>query len=537
MQRPYVAATDCYQQPAAKVLTPAHVKRTLWQAFSSNARRYKNKPAITDMVGQNLTYAHVALRAQVVAQLLRPHVVMQQPVVGLMLPNVAGMGVVFWALQALGCVPAMLNYTAGAARVAQACKTAATQTVITARSFITQADLGTTIDLLQQQGVHIIYTEDLLQQRHMGHVLRAVAARFLPHLVTCFKRTPYDTAVIVFTSGTEGDPKGVALSHSNLLSNCYQIAAHMPFGASDVAFNALPLFHCFGLTAGFLLPQLFGAHMVLHPSPLQYKNIPPLLQKYNATIFFATDTFLRGYARYATPQHFASVWGIFAGAEPLHSTTHAHYTQTLSVPVYHGYGVTETSPVIAVNTPEHNKPASVGRPVVGLECALHAVPEAPLSAGGFVQGRLHVRGANVMQGYIMPHSNGVVTPLTESWHDTGDMAHLDAEGYLYITGRLKRFAKIGGEMVSLAAVESLAQNISPAHSHAAIATTDERKGQTITLFTTDAALTRAMLVEHTQQNNGSMLTVPAQVHVLETLPLLASGKVNYATLGDILGVL
>ncbi len=536
MQRPHRQATPFYRQSADKVLTPVNIGRTLWQAFVASSRAHKNKLALTDSVGQNLTYQQLALRAQVVAQVLRPHVHAHARV-GLMLPNVAGLAVVFWALQALSRVPAMLNYTAGAARVAAACNTVQAQVVITARSFVAQAELSPIIDALQDQGITVLYTEDLLQQRQWWHTLRGALAHYVPSIMTTPQPSHHHTAVIMFTSGTEGEPKGVALSHSNVLSNCYQIAAQMPFGAQDVAFTALPLFHCFGLSAGFLLPQLFGAQVVLHPSPLQYKNIPPLLQKHNASIFFATDTFLRGYARYATPQHFASVWAIFAGAEPLHASTYTHYTQTLQVPVYQGYGVTETAPVVAVNAPHANNWRSVGQLVVGLEYALHAVDGAGESPLGTPQGRLHVRGANVMQGYIMPNNNGAITPLPQGWHDTGDMAYFDAENYLYISGRLKRFAKIGGEMVSLAAVEALAQHVSLHAQHAAIALPDERKGQTIILYTTDAALERTQLVQYITQHNGSMLQAPAQVRVVEVVPLLASGKVNYAALSELAATL
>ena len=274
---------------------------------------------------------------------------------------------------------------------------------------------------------------------------------------------PDEPAVVLFTSGSEGMPKGVALSHANVLANREQVAARIDFSSQDMILNALPLFHSFGLTTGTLLPLLSGMRTFFYPSPLHYRIVPEIAYDVNATLLFGTNTFLAGYARFAHPYDFYSVRYAFAGAEKLKDETRRVWTDKFGVQVFEGYGTTETSPVLAANTPIDMRAGTVGRFLPGIEYALDPVP-------GVEGGRLSVRGPNVMLGYLKHDKPGVIQPpATErgaGWYDTGDIVTIDADGFVTIQGRAKRFAKIGGEMISLAAVEELAARAWPDAQHA-----------------------------------------------------------------------
>ncbi len=283
--------------------------------------------------------------------------------------------------------------------------------------------------------------------------------------------------MILFTSGSEGTPKGVVLSHRNILANCAQAAARIDFGRRDKLFNVLPVFHSFGLTAGTILPLVSGVPIYLYPSPLHYRTVPELIYGVNATIVFGTDTFLAGYARSAHPYDFRSLRYIVAGAEPVRESTRRTYMEKFGLRILEGYGVTETAPVLALNTPMFNQFGTVGRLMPGMEPRLEPVP------GVDEGGRLFVRGPNVMLGYLKADNPGVIEPPPEGWHDTGDIVTIDAQGFVTIKGRAKRFAKIGGEMISLAAVEMLAAQLWPDAMSAVATAPDPRKGERLVLVT------------------------------------------------------
>ena len=290
--------------------------------------------------------------------------------------------------------------------------------------------------------------------------------------------------MILFTSGSEGTPKGVVLSHRNQLANCAQAAARIDFGRQDKLFNVLPVFHSFGLTAGTILPLVSGVPIYLYPSPLHYRTVPELIYGVNATIVFGTDTFLAGYARAAHPYDFRSLRYILAGAEPVRESTRRTYMEKFGLRILEGYGVTETAPVLALNTPMFNKFGTVGRLMPGITPRLEPVP------GVDEGGRLYVKGPNVMLGYLKADNPGVLEPTHEGWHDTGDIVTIDAQGFVTIKGRAKRFAKIGGEMISLAAVESLAAQLWPDVLSAVATAPDPRKGERLVLVTQKKGATR-----------------------------------------------
>jgi acyl-[acyl-carrier-protein]-phospholipid O-acyltransferase/long-chain-fatty-acid--[acyl-carrier-protein] ligase len=446
--------------------------------------------------------------------------------VGVLLPGAAGTAVTILALQLFGRVPAMLNVTAGAANLLAACTAARVNTVLTSRRFVEAARIEGLVETLGQE-VTIVYLDDLRAGIGLGARLRGlVELPLIRRLHARHSQGPDAPAVVLFTSGSEGHPKGVVLSHRNILANCAQVAARVDFTAGDTVFNALPLFHSFGLTGGLLLPLLWGVKVFLYPSPLHYRMVPELVYDTNATIVFGTDTFLAGYARAAHPYDFRSVRYVFAGAEKIRDETRRTWMDKFGLRLLEGYGATETAPVLAVNTPTHFRTGTVGRLLPGLQWRL--APMVGIEAGG----RLAVAGPNVMLGYLRPGRPGEIEPPPGGWYDTGDIVDIDADGYVTIRGRAKRFAKVAGEMVSLGAVEEAAAALWPDFQHAVLAQPDPRKGEQLVLVTTNPAADRAALAAHFRARGLSELALPRSIAHRPVLPLLGTGKVDYVGLEE-----
>lgn len=443
--------------------------------------------------------------------------------VGVLLPNSVASVVTFFALQAFGRVPAMLNFTMGPGSLVKACETAQVRTVLTSRRFVAMGNLGAVIDALSAQ-VEIRYLEDVKAGLTLWDKVSGLLCRLRPR-AQC-ESDPNAPAVVLFTSGSEGTPKGVVLSHRNLLANLAQIGARVSFNTQDIIFNAMPMFHSFGLTGGMLLPLLSGLKTFLYPSPLHYKIVPELIYETNATVVFGTDTFLSNYAKKANPYDFYSVRYIIAGAEKVKAETRALYMERFMKGILEGYGATETAPVIAVNTPMHNKVGTVGRLLPGLQARLEPVP------GVDHGGRLWVKGPNVMLGYYKHDKPGELQPPADGWYDTGDIVDIDANGYVVILGRAKRFAKIAAEMVSLTQVESMISHLWPDHASAVVAIPDPKKGEQLVLFTDQADADRKSLREHIRAQGGTELMVPKTIRVVSKLPVLGTGKTDYVTLGE-----
>ena len=446
--------------------------------------------------------------------------------VGLLLPNlVPTIGLIF-GLTARRRIPAMLNYSAGTDAMQAACDAAEIRTVLTSRAFVEQAKL--TDKLAGLSGVQLVYLEDVREKIGLADKLWLMG--YAIHFPRAFElpASPEDAAVVLFTSGSEGKPKGVVLPHRAILANIAQIRSVIDFSVYDKVLNALPIFHSFGLTAGALLPVLNGASLFLYPSPLHYRVIPELAYDRGCTVLFGTSTFLANYAKFANPYDFYRLRYVVAGAEKLSESVRNVWFEKFGLRIFEGYGATETAPVLAVNTPMAYRTGTVGNLLPGVEHKL--VPVPGIDGGGI----LHVRGPNVMAGYLKADQPGVLQPpvsdLGDGWYETGDVVEVDEDGFVKIVGRVKRFAKIAGEMVSLEVVEKLATATSPALPHAASSQPDAAKGEALVLFTTDGELTRELLAAKARETGVPELAVPRKIHKVEALPLLGTGKVDYVTL-------
>jgi acyl-[acyl-carrier-protein]-phospholipid O-acyltransferase/long-chain-fatty-acid--[acyl-carrier-protein] ligase len=514
-KRRQAAGAALYEIMSDLVFRTTSTDRTVLEAVIEAANTHgRNRVAVEDPVSGALTYRRLLTAAAILGAKLMP-LAPQGRAVGVMLPNANGAAVTVLALMSAGRVPAMINFTAGAANVRAACKAAQIATIVTSRAFIEKGRLAALIAAIEQE-VRIVYLEDVRAGITSADKIRGLLNASKPLMA----RKADDWAAILFTSGSEGMPKGVVLSHRNMLANTAQAAARIDFGREDKVFNVLPVFHSFGLTVGVVLPLVSGVAVYLYPSPLHYRTVAELIYAVNATIMFGTDTFLNGYARVAHPYDFRSLRYILAGAEPVKEATRRMYMEKFGLRILEGYGVTETAPVLALNTPMFNKFGTVGRILPGMEAKLEKVP------GVEEGGRLLVRGPNVMLGYLRAENPGVLQPPSEGWHDTGDIVTIDEQGFVTICGRARRFAKVGGEMISLAAVEALAAELWPDALSAVVALPDARKGERLILVTQQKGATRAEFLQFARAKHASELMLPSQVWVLDKLPLLGSGKVD-----------
>ena len=406
-----------------------------------------------------------------------------------------------------------------------ACTAAAIRTVFASRAFVDQAKLQD--DVAGLEGIRVLYLEDLRAGIGLWDRLWVLGALLFPDAVEA-DRDPARPAVVLFTSGSEGRPKGVVLSHHALLSNIAQIRSVIDFSVEDKLLNALPIFHSFGLTGGALLPILTGMNLFLYPSPLHYRVIPEIAYDRNCSVLFGTSTFLANYAKFAHPYDFFRLRYVVAGAEKLSESVRNLWFEKFGIRILEGYGATETAPVLAVNTPMAYRSGSVGQLLPNVEHRLLPVPG--IERGGM----LHVRGPNLMSGYYRHGAPGrLETPASEAgagWYETGDIVTMDDEGFVSIVGRLKRFAKIAGEMVSLEVVEKIAAQASPGQMHGASSQADGARGEAIVLFTTDRALTRERLAESARLLGAAEIAVPRRIVPVEALPLLGTGKVDYVGL-------
>lgn len=526
-KRRQLAGVKLYDIITNMMFQSNNLQQTLFQSLLDAKAIHGSTHLIAeDIERKPLTYTQFITRCFILGNAFR-NVTHKEENVGVLLPNMVSTLVCFFGLQAFGRIPSMLNYSTSEKNLLSACLTARIQLIITSKKFIEAGKLSSVIDGLEKLNVTILYLEDLRDKLPMLDKLIGRLAGFFPQMyydLTNKNRNPETPAVTLFTSGTEGTPKGVVLSHKNIQANRFQVSSRIDFGPTDIVFNALPIFHSFGLTGGTLLPVLAGIKTFFYPSPLHYRIIPELVYDTNATLLFGTDTFLTGYARHAHPYDFHSVRYVFAGAEKLQDRTRKTWSEKFGVRIFEGYGATETAPVLSMNTPMHSQPGSVGRLMPGISHQLQPVPG--IEEGG----RLLVAGPNIMMGYYLSDAPGKIQPLYDEWYDTGDIVTIDDIGYITIRGRAKRFAKIGGEMVSLSAVEDYIGKLWPQYTHAVLHIPDPKKGEQLVLVTTNPAASRSDLVNYAKENGINELNIPKTILQTDTIPVLGTGKTNYVTL-------
>lgn len=524
-QRRTVISNKLYDLMVRMMYATSQIDENLFCSLLEASSVYGSKHVILeDVTRKPLTYRQLLFKSYVLGSVYH-HFIPHEKYVGLMLPNMNITVLSLFALMRLDKVPTMINFTQGIPQILSTLKTVGVKTVITSRLFVRQAHLENLTKAVLEQGVRIIYAEDLLKQSFWKQKIQGMFD------FICRKRPqnkPNDAAVVLFTSGSEGLPKAVVLSHRNFQANRYQISSVMAFNASDVFFNALPMFHSFGLSVGCMMTLLSGVKTFLYPSPLHYRIVPELVYDTNATIICSTDTFLAGYGRLAHPYDFFSIKYAIVGGEKLKEKTAQLWSKKFGVRVLEGYGATETSPVLSINTPMYLKEGSVGRLLTGMQYRLEKIEG--IEDGG----ELWVTGDNVMLGYMKADKPEILQPPQNNWYNTGDIVTVDDNGFITIQGRAKRFAKIAGEMVSLSSVEGLLSQQYPDTMHGVLAVSDEKKGEQLVCLTNNPQMNVEAVQTYFKQHQFSELWVPRKIIYMKDLPLLGTGKFDYQKAKELL---
>ncbi len=491
----------------------------LHQEFIKTAKLNMDRLAIIDvMMGKELKYDKLLIASLILAHRFKKY---PETRIGVMIPTSIGCMVTVMGILMSGKTPAMINFSTGAidnSKYAQ--RKCGFKTIITSKALLEK------LNLTPIPGM--VFLEDIMASLNVIEKLQAALQSKLPTIILqnlVHKGSREEAAVILFTSGSEKDPKAVQLSHKNLLQNINAFPEMFALSKDDIILANLPLFHVFGFTVTFFLPLILGGTSVAIANPLDYQMIVDSIKKYKATLVVATPTFLHGYLKKSSPDDFASVKYLMAGADKLTSQIRDEYLRKHRIEIMEGYGATETSPVVAVNTPHATRFGSVGKPIPGVQVRIVDRETDEILGPGKV-GKVLVKGDNVMLGYYADLEETSVR-IRNGWYDTGDMGMIDDDGYLWHKGRLKRFVKIGGEMISLVYVESEMEKLLPEGTLCCVVEVpNPSKGAEIVV----ALTTQEVVAKDIQKQLKKILpsiAMPKEFYVMDNLPMMGSGKVNF----------
>jgi acyl-[acyl-carrier-protein]-phospholipid O-acyltransferase/long-chain-fatty-acid--[acyl-carrier-protein] ligase len=506
----------------------AATPKNVLAAILDTARQCPNVVALEDVTRRRLTYRRLLAGADAMAREWRHRWSDDNnPRIGVMLPAALAVPVTMLSLWAAEKVPTIFNFSTGVSTMLACAQLAGIKQIITSKTFLERARLN--VQPMTDTGIEFIYLEDIrAAMPRWRQWLSLLRVTLNPRGLVPHPRS--ETAVVLFTSGSEGTPKGVELTHTNLLANIRQLLAMFDLTDADRLFNAMPLFHSFGVI-GMALPLIHGCYVFLYPSPLHYRVVPALIYDLNCTVFFGTNTFLNGYARKASPFDFRTLRLLIAAAEKLQEATANTWARQYGVRILEAYGATECSPCVTVNTPINPRFGSAGKFLPGMEYKFE--PVEGVSEGG----RLWVRGPNVMRGYLNPEAN-VKFLAGNGWYDTGDIARVDEDGYLYILGRLKRFAKVSGEMVSLTAAEEALAGAFPQYGLrlqiAVLSRPDADRGEALIAVSNEQKLSLDEIRAAIKAKGLSNLYVPKEIKYVRDIPKLGTGKVNHRELEKVI---
>jgi acyl-[acyl-carrier-protein]-phospholipid O-acyltransferase/long-chain-fatty-acid--[acyl-carrier-protein] ligase len=496
---------------------------SLVEQFIRTAKRYESKLAIIDRAtGQRVTYRDALLRTLILSRKFKRY---EPGMIGVMMPTSGGAIYAVIAALMSGRTPVMINYSTGAARnceVAQ--RRLGFRTIITTRALLEKVKCPVVDGM--------VFIEDLAASVSTLSKLSAFVSASMPAGRICRQvhlGCSDDQAVILFTSGSEQDPKAVPLTHRNIEANIEGMHQVLEFGPKDLILGNLPLFHVFGLTVTLWLPLTNGMTVVTLPNPLEFRAITTAVREESVTMMVGTPTFLAGYLQKSDPGDFATVRMLITGADKCPESLRQAFLARHGQVLLEGYGTTETSPVISVNTPEHDRPGSVGKALPNVEVRMEHY-ETGQPCGVNEIGKILVKGDSVMSAYF-DDFEATTLRIRNGWYDTGDMGYRDDEGYLWHVGRLGRFLKIGGEMVSLGQVEDALQRTLPDEVECGVVEVpDAVRGARIIAALTGRIDEKAAVAEISAKL--PRIAVPKQFLVVPFLPKMPSGKVDYRALTE-----
>jgi acyl-[acyl-carrier-protein]-phospholipid O-acyltransferase/long-chain-fatty-acid--[acyl-carrier-protein] ligase len=496
----------------------------LHHKFIETAKELGNKMYIIDRTtDRRVTYS----RALIVSLILSEKFQKYDPgFIGIMVPTSAGCILSILGALMSGRVPVMINYSTGAAQNCEfAQKKCAFKTIITSKALLEKIQCPVVPGM--------VFLEDIMESIGILDKLNAAVRSKLPAAMlkkTVAQGHEEDNIVILFTSGSEKDPKAVQLSHKNIDANLKSLSEVLEFSGADIVLGNLPLFHVFGQTAHAWLPIWSGMTIVTYANPLDFKGVCDVVREEKVTIMAGTPSFFWGYGHKANPGDFETCRIMLAGADKCPDALRKIFMEKHGKVLLEAYGCTETSPGLCVNTPKHNRPGSVGKPLPGVRVRLENYETGEECKGREI-GKILVKGDNIMKGYFDDFESTSMA-FRHGWYDTGDMGWMDEDGYLWHVGRLKRFVKIGGEMVSLIKVEDVLEKLLPDDVKCCVVEVpDQTKGAKIV-----AAVTQQIDEKETLKKMGEQLpniALPKQFVIIPELPQMGSGKIDFRTTTNI----